>query len=136
MRASGRVVRVQPVIRDARPEHFLFEAECLSGLIDFGAMGVDSVASDLARLIGEWLDGDAVARGNALAAYEQVRPLDPDEINLIGVFEAGTAVLMGERWIRWHCLDQRHFDDPTAVSRGLERGLNRLKRLAGEPRIS
>ena len=127
--ASTCVVRIQPCLRDARPEHFLFEADRLSGLVDFGAMGVDSVAGDLARLMGEWLDGDLVASEEALAAYEQVRPLDPDEARLIGVFEAATALLIGERWVRWHFVENRHVRDPQAVSKGLERGLKQLDRL-------
>ena len=52
---------LQPCLRDARPEHFLFDGDQLSGLVDFGAMAVDSVVGDLARLIGEWLDDDRPA---------------------------------------------------------------------------
>jgi Ser/Thr protein kinase RdoA (MazF antagonist) len=132
VRESGRSVRNQPVLRDARPEHFLFEDDQLSGLVDFGAMGIESVATDLARLIGEWFDGEPNARGEALTAYEQVRPLDPGEARLIPVFEATTALLIGERWTRWHYVENRHFDDPEAVSLGLDRGLRRLERLARE----
>ena len=131
-RASTRIIRLQPCLRDARPEHFLFEGDRLSGLVDFGAMGVDCVAGDLARLIGEWLDGDSAARQEALRSYERVRPLDPAEASLIGVFEAATALLIGERWVRWHYLEERHFDDPTAVSKGLERSLKQLGRLDRE----
>jgi Ser/Thr protein kinase RdoA (MazF antagonist) len=132
MRASRRVIRIQPVIRDARPEHFLFDKDRLSGLVDFGAMGVDSVAGDLARLIGEWLDGEPAARQEALASYERVRPLDSADTDLISVFEAGTALLIGERWLRWHFVENRRFDDPQAVSSGLERGLKHLTRLVRE----
>jgi Phosphotransferase enzyme family len=128
-RASNLVIPVQPTVRDARPEHFLFDGERLSGLVDFGAMGVDSVAGDLARLIGEWTGGDATARREALASYERVRPLDPTEVELIAVFEAGTALLIGERWVRWHFIEHRTFDDPQAVSSGLARGLQRLERV-------
>ncbi len=49
---------LQPCLRDARPEHFLFQADRVSGLIDFGAMAMETVAADLARLIGEWFPGD------------------------------------------------------------------------------
>ncbi len=128
-RASRNVVRVQPTLRDARPEHFLFKDDRLSGLVDFGAMGVESVAGDLARLLGAWLDGDSAARLLALATYERVRPLDSTESGLIAVFEAGTALLIGERWVRWHYFEHRSFDDPQAVSTGLERGLKQLERL-------
>ncbi len=131
-KAAGRVVRLQPCLRDARPEHFLFEGDYLSGLVDFGAMGIDCVAGDLARLMGEWLDGDPTARSEALAAYERVRPLDPAENALIGAFESSSALLIGERWIRWHFVEGRRFDDPQAVTQGIIRGLERLERLASQ----
>jgi Phosphotransferase enzyme family len=128
-RASGELIRLQPVLRDARPEHFLFEDHRLSGLVDFGAMGVESVAADLARLMGEWLDDDLEARSEALQSYERLRPLGSDEARLIAAFEATAAVLIGERWVRWHYIENRRFDDPQAAPRGIDRGRLRLERL-------
>jgi Ser/Thr protein kinase RdoA (MazF antagonist) len=127
--AAGRVLPLQPCLRDARPEHFLFEGDCVSGLVDFGAMGVECVAGDLARLLGEWLDGDPAARAAALAAYEQVRQLDAAEAGLIDAFAKSSALLIGERWIRWHYLEGRRFDDPSAVARGIARGQTYLERV-------
>jgi homoserine kinase type II len=131
-RAMRRVLSLQPCLRDVRPDHFLFDGERLSGLVDFGAMGIDCVAADLARLIGEWLDGDPVARAEALASYERALPLDPAESSLINVFESATALLIGERWVRWHYVEDRRFDQPWAIAQGIERGLNRLERLVRE----
>jgi homoserine kinase type II len=131
-RAARTVVRIQPCLRDARPDHFLFEDDRLTGLVDFGAMGVDTIAGDLARLIGEWLDGDSDARGEALSAYERIRPLDPAETALIGAFERSADLLIAGRWVRWHYVENRRFDDPKAVPDGLARGLKRLERLAHE----
>ncbi len=127
--AVTRVVFLQPCLRDARPEHFLFDGQRVSGLVDFGAMGIETVAADLARLMGEWLEGDSTARRDALATYEAVRPLDPSESALIEVFECSSALLIGERWARWHYLEQRTFDDPEAVTRGIEKSAARLERL-------
>jgi Ser/Thr protein kinase RdoA (MazF antagonist) len=127
--AAGRVVPLQPCLRDARPEHFLFEGDRVSGLVDFGAMGIDCVVGDLARLMGEWLDGDTSARGEALAAYERVRPLEAAEAGLIDAFAMSSAPLIGERWIRWHYLEGRQFDDPSAVSQGIARGVAYLERV-------
>lgn len=129
-KAAELVIRIQPCLRDARPEHFLFEGDRLTGVVDFGAMGVDTVSGDLSRLIGEWLDGDSTTRGRALEAYGGIRPLKPAEITLIGVFESSADLLIGERWVRWHFLENRRFDDPHAVGNGLARGLRRLERLA------
>jgi homoserine kinase type II len=127
-RASRSVLDLQPCLRDARPDHFLFEKGRLTGIVDFGAMGVDCVAGDLARLTGEWLDGDAAARIDAQSAYERIRPLTPAEVSLINVFESSADLLIGERWLRWSYLEGRRFEDPEAVSKGLARGLKRLER--------
>ena len=129
-KAAGRVVPLQPCLRDARPEHFLFEGDRVSGLVDFGAMDVDCVAGDLARLMGEWLDDDRSARAGALAAYERIRPLDAAEAALIEVFASSSALLIGEHWIRWHYIEGRRFDDPSVVREGITRGLAHLERLA------
>jgi homoserine kinase type II len=127
--SAGRMAPLQPCLRDARPEHFLFEGDRVSGLVDFGAMGVDCVAGDLARLMGEWLDDDRSARALALAAYERIRPLEAAEAALFDAFATSSALLIGERWIRWHYLEGRRFDGPTAVAQGIARGLAHLERV-------
>jgi hypothetical protein len=129
-KASKSILFLQPCLRDARSEHFLFEQDRLSGIVDFGAMGMECVAGDLARLIGDWLGGDPIARAHALTAYERIRPLAPSETSLIPVFESSADLLIGERWLHWHLLEGRVFEDPHAVSKGLARGLKRLERLA------
>jgi homoserine kinase type II len=129
--AAGRTVPLQPCLRDARPEHFLFEGDRLTGLVDFGAMGVDCVAGDLARLTGEWFERDASPRAEALAAYERIRPLDAAEAALLDAFASSSALLIGEHWIRWHYIEGRQFDDPTAVGQGLTRGVDHLERRVG-----
>ncbi len=128
-RASRSVLELQPCLRDARPEHFLFEQNRLTGIVDFGAMDVDCVAGDLGRLIGEWLGADQAARSTAQEAYERIRPLEPAELALISVFESSADLLIGERWLRWYYLEGRRFEDPRAVPNGLARGLRRLERL-------
>jgi Ser/Thr protein kinase RdoA (MazF antagonist) len=124
--AASRRLPVQPCLRDARPDHFLFEGDRLAGLVDFGAMARDSVAGDLARLLGEWVGPDRSARGEALMAFEAVLPLTEAELRAIEVFRSANALLGAARWARWHFLEGRTFDDPEAVVRGLNRGLERL----------
>lgn len=127
--ACGMVVPLQPCLRDIRPAHLLFVADQIRGLVDFGAMGVESVAVDLARLTSEWLGTDLRARAEALAAYEAIRPLDAAETALIPIFERSAALLGASRWVHWHFIEGRTFEDPNAVARGLELGLERILRL-------
>jgi Ser/Thr protein kinase RdoA (MazF antagonist) len=128
---------LQPTLRDARPEHFLFDGDRLTGLVDFGAMGVDSTASDLARLLSDWVGNDRLATAAALDTYTAIRPLAGPEIERIETFAESAAWLGPARWARWHFLEERRFNDPEAVRRGLERGLERLiERIASRPIMS
>jgi Ser/Thr protein kinase RdoA (MazF antagonist) len=130
--AAAASCRLQPCLRDVRPDHLLFEGDRLTGLIDFGAMRIDVVSGDLARLLAEWVEDDRWARGEALNSYSSVRPLNSSEATLIDAFEASAALLGAGHWIRWHFLEGRVFDDPGAVRRGIERGLERLLRHVAE----
>jgi len=122
---------LQPCLRDARPGHFLFEGGKLSGLIDFGAMDVESVAADLARLLGEWLPLDEATdlRAEGLAAYRELRPTSTEEDEAAVAFEQAADVLIAERWVRWRFQEHRRFEE-SAFADGLERGLTRIRRLA------
>jgi Ser/Thr protein kinase RdoA (MazF antagonist) len=124
--ATDRVLPLQPCLRDARPDHFLFKNDKLIGLVDFGAMGRDTVAADLARLLAESVGADRWARAEALQAYESIRPLTEPEARSIEAFERANALLGPARWVRWHFLEARTFDEPDAVLQGLRRGLERL----------
>jgi homoserine kinase type II len=129
-RSAPREVFCQPCLRDARAEHLLFQAGRLTGLVDFGAMGVDNIAADLARLLSEWIGSDRRSRSEALSAYAAVRPLAEVELGLLPIFERSAALLGPGHWVRWHFIEQRTFDEPGTVQRGLERGLERLKELS------
>jgi homoserine kinase type II len=129
--ATRTRVLIQPCLRDARPEHLLFQNGRLTGLVDFGAMGIESVAADLARLMAEWLEDLPDERRAGMEAYSAIRPLAVGELGLIPVFERSSALLGGGRWASWHFTEGRPFHDPEAVPRGLEKGLQRLIRLTG-----
>ena len=117
-------VNIQPVLRDVRPDHFLFDGAELTGLVDYGAMAMDTVAIDLARILVEWIGENAVAESIAMAAYEAIRPLRSLERDLLdGAREA--AIWLGPaRWIRWHFIERRPFANPNAVETGLKRTMS------------
>jgi homoserine kinase type II len=127
--AATQSVALQPCLRDLRPDHLLFEGDRLTALVDFGAMDFESVAADLARLLLEWIGPDRTQWGDAIAVYSSHRPLSPFEIVLIDLFARSAAVLGGGRWVRWHFLEGRTFNDPEAVREGLGRCLTRLEDL-------
>jgi homoserine kinase type II len=107
LQASLIPLPLQPCLRDARPDHFLFQANRLTGLVDFGAMGRDTVAADLARLLAESMGPDRLARSEAFQAYESIRPLLEPEARTIEAFERANALLGPARWVRWHFIEAR-----------------------------
>lgn len=133
--AAGISIWCQPCLRDVRPEHFLLANARVTGLVDYGAMGVDSVAGDLARLLAEWIGMDRALRGEALDAYAAIRPLTEEETLLIDAFERSGALLGAGRWASWYFLESRVFREPDAVVQGLRKGVDRLaQRLMAESR--
>ena len=124
--AAWQAFDLQVVLRDVRPDHFLFEEDRLTGLVDFGAMGVDTIATDLARLLGETVGRSGEHRQAALSAYEALRPIAAEERAAVDDFAAANAVLGGARWVRWHFVEGRSFGDPRAVEAGLKRALVKL----------
>ena len=123
-------VPLQPCIRDIWSAHVLFEGDRVSGIVDFGAMRVESVAADIARLLGS-LAGDDPARWQVgLAAYEQVRKLSEDESRLVLVFDRSTVLLGGLQWLEWIYLEGREFPDHRAVMSRIDEFTNRLAVLA------
>ena len=138
-----RPLPLQPVLRDVWSDHVLFTVDehgasatgnRVSAIIDYHAAGVDTPATDLARLLGSWLPpvaGQAAPLLDAwrepLAAYERLRPLAAVERRLVPWLDA-TAVILGlDNWFRWTLDEQRKFPDTTRVQGRIDRLLRRLE---------
>lgn len=125
--ATHRQTMLQPVLRDIWHDHVLFSGEAVTGIVDFGAVRIDTIATDLARLLGSLVGDDTTAWQQALLAYETIRPLSADERALLPVFDASTTLMSGMNWLIWLLVDERQFDDFAAIYRRLEEILGRLK---------
>jgi homoserine kinase type II len=98
---KGFVGPLQPCLRDVWHDHLLFEGEALTGLVDYAAVGVDSVAADLARMLGSLIEDDEQAWGIALEAYRERRPLSLDEQRLARILDStGVIAALGGWWRR------------------------------------
>jgi homoserine kinase type II len=124
-------VPLQPCIRDVRHDHLLFLRDEVSGIVDFGALRADSVALDLAGLLGNLVGDAPEERQLGLAAYEEIRALSTEERSLIGILDAGSVLLSGTNWLRWIYLDHRRFDDRDKVVARLDEIIARLTTLVG-----
>ncbi|MGE0609332.1 MAG: phosphotransferase [Pirellulales bacterium] len=129
--AAAERVRVltQPCLRDIWSDHVLFIGERVTGLIDFGAMRAETVAADIARLLGSLARDDLADWRLGLAAYEAVRPLSDNERQLIAAFDRGNVVLAAANWLRWIYLEHRCFPDLLAIRRRIEDSVRRMAAL-------
>ena len=128
--AASTRVSLQPCIRDIWSDHVLFEGNRVSGIVDFGAMRMETVAGDVARLLGSLAGDDLLAWQQGLAAYQAIRPLSDDEAALVPVFDESTMLLSGFNWLEWIIIAQRQFENPAEVIRRLTTIVSRLEILS------
>lgn len=124
----ARPVPLQPCLCDIWHDHVLFQADKVTGIIDYGSLKVDSVAADLARLLGS-LAGDRTSlRTAGLTAYSHVRLLSFAEEELIGVLDRTGTILGAANWLRWIYHECRNCDDRQGVARRLAALVERMER--------
>ncbi len=116
-----------PVIRDLWHDHILFTGDEVTGIVDFGAMRVDSAACDLSRLLASLLGNDREAWEFARLAYNSIRPLSADEWRLAQVLNETNVILAGVNWLDWICVQGRSFDNYDAIYARLDDLLLRLE---------
>lgn len=132
---------LQWCLRDVRHDHILFtddeiEGERVSGLIDFGAVAVESVAGDLARLLGSIvLDHDDTWRAG-IEAYGQQCPLSTAERRAIVGFDHGGLLGSAANWVRWLFVEGRSFPQIHALHAQLLWLRDRLQTLASHSNAS
>ncbi len=130
--ACLRELPVQPVFRDIWRDHVLFQEDELTGFIDPGAFGTDSVLTDLSRLLGSIAGNDWEKWSEALASYQRIRPLSRQEQNLLGVFDQSNLLLSAsgcfQKYIeRFSAQDEFSLQQQERLSVRLEEYLARLE---------
>jgi homoserine kinase type II len=124
---TNRSVPVQPCLCDIWHDHVLYDAEKVTGIIDYGGMKIDHVAVDLARMLGSMAGNDRKLWTAGLEAYCRLRPLSASEQELTTILDE-TGVLMGlATWLKWLYRDGKLFADSGAVAERLEHLLERCR---------
>lgn len=125
--ASGLRFPLLPCLRDVWHDHVLFTGDAVTGLIDPAACRIDSVAVDLARLLGSLVGNDPRARQIALDEYGRQRGLSVEELGLVEVLDRSGALLSAMRWIERRYLGREVFSQPDRVRRFLGELLGRME---------
>jgi len=128
-RFEKQTLPLQPVIRDLWHDHLLFTGDQLTGLIDFDAMQMDTIAMDLTRCLGSLVPNDPQRWTFALNAYSSVRPIQNAELALIKILDPVNVILSTLNWLKWIAIDQRSFANTDAVETRLNLLVDRLGRL-------
>ena len=120
----------QPVIRDIWHDHVFFTGDEVSGLVDFGAISIDVVSFDLARLLGS-LVGEQPPRFQwAIEVYQQSRQLSDSEHELITLLDECGVVIGCGNWLKWLIIEGREFESKEAVCNRIATLGNRLNSMA------
>lgn len=125
---------LQPCLRDIWHGNLLFTGDEVTGIVDFGAMQVDSPALDVARLLGSMAGDDVDSWRLGVATYEDLRPLTREEHLAVRAADASGVVLGCVNWLRWLYVEQRQFGDLSAVELRINKLLPRLLNLAAQSR--
>lgn len=128
-RWDGSLWPLQPVLRDLWSEHVLFTGAEVSGIIDYGAMRFDTIATDLGRLVGSWVGDDVSGWKIAEQAYGIAEPEESEGVwSFARSLEFCGLVLGVGNWLRWIWVERREFADWKAVAKRLATQLQRLER--------
>lgn len=115
--ASRRTVPILPCLRDIWHDHLLFTGNDLTGLVDFGAVRVDTVAADLSRLLSSLFPSNSPQWETALSLYEKERPLTDAERKLIPILDESGTLLSGMHWLRARYVSGDDFELPRVCDR-------------------
>jgi len=127
--AANVVFSLQPCLRDVWHDHILFTRDEVSGIVDPSACRSETVATDIARLVGSLVGDDREGWQTALAAYQSVRALTADERAGVELFDRSGVLLSGLTWLQWIAVEVRPLPDRERVLGRLRGILARLERL-------
>ena len=111
------VLPIQPVIRDIWHDHLFFVGNEVSGIVDFGAMEMDTVCLDLSRMLGSLIGDNDERWKQAIAEYSAIRALTDPERNLIQLLDQSGVWLGCLNWLKWIFVEGRVFEDSAAVEK-------------------
>lgn len=122
-----RPVPVQLCFCDVWHDHILYEGNEVTAIIDFGAVKLDCVAIDLARLLGSLIPDEPERMKRALAVWSAQMQVPQIVVDLVPVLDQVGKIVGLTNWLRWLYLDDRPVSDPGQVLRRMDALLRRVE---------
>ena len=123
-------VRLHPVLRDVWSDHLLFEDNCVSGVVDFGAVRMDEPATDVARMLGSLHPFESDVRSAAVERYNARCTQEPVSFARVDLLDRSATLLTALQWLQWLVLERRKF--PMDTAKLMDRWQTALARMMGE----
>ncbi len=117
---------LSPAIRDIHHDHLLFIGDELTGLIDFGAMRLDTPLTDIARLVGSLAADDRQMRQSAINYYHEIRPLSESDRAHIDLLDESGLLLSAVNWLTWLYVERRDMGPLAPILHRLDTILSRM----------
>lgn len=108
-------VRLTLCWRDPHREHFLFTGDQVTGMIDFGAVDLDSIANDLGRMLGSYVPDQPDRWRDALVEIHSQLALETEVPALAWRLDRAGTLIGALHWWEWLDFQRRHFHDPPAA---------------------
>ncbi|GIW80311.1 MAG: hypothetical protein KatS3mg105_2118 [Gemmatales bacterium] len=124
---AERIFPLQFCFCDIWHDHVLFTDDKVTGIVDFGAVKLDHVAVDLARLLGSMAGDDVFLRQAGIRAYQELRYLTSEELCLVDLLDRTGTIAACANWLHWLASGERSFADTTAVAQRLEQIVRRIE---------
>lgn len=108
----SRMVPTQMVLRDVHRQHILFRDGVVTGLVDFDAVGLDTIATDLARWVGDFAEKNAdlpILMAAATRGYLRFAAISGCELDLASAIAEASSIVLLANWVVWAGLGQRNF---------------------------
>lgn len=122
--------RLQPCVRDLRAEHVLLENATVVGIIDFGAMGIDHPAVDLARLLDDFAGDDERLFQVGLASYRRMREDFADSDDFVHLLAVSGAVCSVLGWLVRLIVRREPILDQSAILVRVSQRIARIERIS------
>jgi Ser/Thr protein kinase RdoA (MazF antagonist) len=113
-------VPVQWCFIDCHTGNFLFTGDRVTGLVDFATAASDSVARDVARLVGSVAIHEPSRWKACLASYQQQRPLSATELKSVLAFHTSGLLGTVANWLEWRFIARSNFADAGTTQQRLE----------------
>jgi homoserine kinase type II len=111
------------VIRDVWHDHVFFDGDSVSGIVDFGAMEIDIISLDLARLLGSLVPRQPSRIQIALDQYSAAigfGPISLDERRLVPILDECGVLIGAINWLRWLLVEHRVFENQSGVRKRVD----------------